>query len=164
MPAFAWWVPHTLRKRDRILKAMKKRYFRREQKYGIELPKTIKRALEIDKETGTNFWRNALRKEMDAIKGAFNILEEGATPPPGYKHLTCHCVFSVKADFSRKVRFCADGHKLEQTSAPTYASVVSRESVRILFTIASLNNLDVMAADISNAYLNAPCAEKLWIR
>ena len=69
----------------------------------------------------------------------------------------------IKADFSRKIRFCADGHKLEQTSAPTYASVVSRESVRILFTIASLNDLDVMAADISNAYLNAPCAEKLWI-
>jgi hypothetical protein len=24
--------------------------------FGIELPKTVKRALEIDKETGTNFW------------------------------------------------------------------------------------------------------------
>ncbi len=35
--------------------------------------------------------------------------------------------------------------------------------MRILFTIASLNDLDVMAADISNAYLNAPCAEKLWV-
>ena len=59
----------------------------------------------------------------------------------------------------------ADGHKLARdSSAPTYASVVSRESVRILFTIASLNDLDVMAADISNAYLNAPCGEKLWIR
>jgi len=27
-PAFAWWVPHTVKKRDRITKAMKKRYFR----------------------------------------------------------------------------------------------------------------------------------------
>jgi hypothetical protein len=28
-PAYAWWVRHTLRRRDHILKAMKKRYFRR---------------------------------------------------------------------------------------------------------------------------------------
>ncbi len=51
-PAFKWWVPHTLRRRDRILKAMKKRYHRTSQKFGIELPKTVKRALEIDEETG----------------------------------------------------------------------------------------------------------------
>ena len=55
-PAFSWWVPYTLKTRDRMVKAMKKRYFRKEQKYGIELPKTVKRALEIDKETGTTFW------------------------------------------------------------------------------------------------------------
>ena len=47
-PAFAWWVHHTLKKRNRILNAMKKRYFRRHQKFGIEIPKTITRALEID--------------------------------------------------------------------------------------------------------------------
>ena len=44
-PAFKWWVPHTIRKRNRILKAMKKRYFRTSQKFGIELPKTVKRLL-----------------------------------------------------------------------------------------------------------------------
>ena len=47
-PAFTWWVPHTLRRRNRILKAKKKRYHRTDQKFGIELPKTVKRALEID--------------------------------------------------------------------------------------------------------------------
>lgn len=45
----------------------------------------------------------------------------------------------------------------------TYASVVSRESVRIAFLIAALNGLEVQAADIGNAYLNAPCREKIWI-
>ena len=28
--------------------------------------------------------------------------------------------------------------------------------------IASLNSLEVSACDIGNAYLNAPCGEKLW--
>jgi hypothetical protein len=36
-PAFAWWVPYTIKKRDRVIKALKKRYFRQFQKYGIEL-------------------------------------------------------------------------------------------------------------------------------
>jgi hypothetical protein len=28
--------------------------------------------------------------------------------------------------------------------------------------IAALNDLDIMACNISNAYLNAPCREKIW--
>jgi hypothetical protein len=63
-PTFAWWVPYTIKKCDRIIKAVKKRYFRILQKYGIELPKDVKRALEIDQETGTSFWRDAIKKEM----------------------------------------------------------------------------------------------------
>ena len=34
--------------------------------------------------------------------------------------------------------------------------------MRLAFTIAALNDLEVMACDIGNAYLNAPCREKLW--
>ena len=45
----------------------------------------------------------------------------------------------------------------------TYSSVVSRESIRNGFVIAALNRLDVLAADIGNAYINAPCKEKIWI-
>ena len=40
-PAFRWWAPYALNTKNRILSAMKKRYFRRDQKYGIELPKTV---------------------------------------------------------------------------------------------------------------------------
>jgi hypothetical protein len=38
-------------------------------------------------------------------------------------------------------------------TALTYASVVSRESVRIMLTIAALNGLEVLSSDIQNAYL-----------
>ena len=44
----------------------------------------------------------------------------------------------------------------------TYASVVSRDSVRIALTLAALNDLNVMTADLQNAYLNADCGEKIW--
>jgi hypothetical protein len=39
---------------------------------------------------------------------------------------------------------------------------VSRESVRIMFLIAALNDLQVLSADIGNAYLNAPNREKVY--
>ena len=65
--------------------------------------------------------------------------------------------------FTRKVRLVADGHKTKHTSSSiTYSSVISRDSVRIVLTLASLNDCEIFACDIGNAYLNAPCREKLW--
>ena len=43
----------------------------------------------------------------------------------------------------------------------TFASVVSRESVRIALTLTALNDLEVKTSDIQNAYLTAPCSEKV---
>ena len=62
----------------------------------------------------------------------------------------------MKIDFTRKERWVLDGHKTPDHVGFTYAAVVSRESVRIAFTYAALNGLDVFAADIQNAYLQAP--------
>jgi hypothetical protein len=64
--------------------------------------------------------------------------------------------------FTRKARFVAGGHTTDTPASITYSSVVSRDSVRIAFLIAALNDLDVWAADIGNAYLNADCREKIW--
>jgi hypothetical protein len=44
-----------------------------------------------------------------------------------------------------------------------YATVVSRESVRIALTLAVLNDLKVKTADIENAYLTAPVGEKYGV-
>lgn len=51
------------------------------------------------------------------------------------------------------------------TEAPesmTNSSVVSHDSIQIAFLIAGLDDLDVLAGDVTNAYLNAPCREKIW--
>ena len=39
---------------------------------------------------------------------------------------------------------------------------MSRESVRIVFILASLNYLDIFVRDIVNAYFNSKCGGKLW--
>ena len=40
--------------------------------------------------------------------------------------------------------------------------MVSHDSVRLAFLIAGLNDLDVLAGDVTNVYLNASCREKIW--
>ena len=37
-PAFAWWVPHTLKKRNAIISKVKTRYWKRMHKYGVRIP------------------------------------------------------------------------------------------------------------------------------
>jgi Reverse transcriptase (RNA-dependent DNA polymerase) len=54
------------------------------------------------------------------------------------------------------------GHVTKPPSTQTYASVVSREPVRIAFLYAALNEVNVMSADIQGAQLNAPCKEKVY--
>ena len=46
-------------------------------------------------------------------------------------------------------------------SSTTFFLVVSRYSVRIALTIAELNNLDILACDIQNAYLTDLCIENI---
>ena len=51
----------------------------------------------------------------------------------------------------------------ETPATITYSSVVSRDSVRIAFLYAALNDLKVFACDIQNAYLTAKCREKIGV-
>jgi hypothetical protein len=163
-PAFAWWVRKVLRRRDRIISKVKSRYWKKTHKFGIELPKTVQRALKIDEETGTDFWRKAIEKEMKNVMPAFEFPEDNKVPD-FYKPIECHMVFDIKiGDLTRKARFVAGGHKTDPPKDSTYASVVSRDSVRIAFLAAALNGLDILAADVQNAYLNAPTKEKVYIK
>ena len=40
--------------------------------------------------------------------------------------------------------------------------MVSRDSIRLFFLLAALNDLNILSADIQNAYLSAPVKEKLY--
>ncbi|KAI2502057.1 Reverse transcriptase (RNA-dependent DNA polymerase) [Fragilaria crotonensis] len=169
-PAFKWWVAETLRTRNRIIAKVKKRYWKTSHKYGVRLPHSVQEALQIDKETGTDFWWQAIQKEMKKVMAAFEF-DDALTPEQvrsgksiyvGFQEISCHIIFDVKMDLTRKARFVAGGHVTETPASITYSSVVSRDSVRIAFLVAALNDLDIIACDVGNAYLNAPCREKIW--
>ena len=129
-PAFNWWVPHVLKKRDRIISLVQKRiprYLKRNFKFGIEIPASVKDALEIDKKNGNTYWANAIATEMKNARDAFKILPDGTKAPNGYQRINCHMVFDVKMeDFRQKARLVARGHMTEAPPTITYASVVSR--------------------------------------
>jgi hypothetical protein len=56
----------------------------------------------------------------------------------------------------------AGGHLTDVPPSMTYSTVVSRDTVRIGFLIAALNDLQVLAGDIQNAFLSAPTSEKIF--
>ena len=123
--AFKWGVPHTIRKRNRIISKLKSRYWKTTHKFGIRFPKTTKEALQIDNITGTDFWCKAINKEMSKAKIAWKV-NDGHTPSEareatttafvGFQEIGCHLIFNVKMDFTRKAPFVAGGHKTEAPS------------------------------------------------
>ena len=161
--AFAWWVPHMLKKRNTIISAMKMRLQKTTHKYGIGIPTSINPAMEIDRENENTMWKDALALEMFNVGVSFEILEEGQAAPPGWNKASGHLIWDVKMDFTRKARWVLDRHKTPDPIGSTFAGVVSLESVRIAFTYAALNGLQVFAADLHNAYLQAPFSQKDYV-
>ena len=79
-PAFNWWVPHVLKKRNRIISLVKKRiprYLKQNHKFGIEVPTSVKDALEIDKKNDNTYWANAIATKMKNVRAAIKILPDG---------------------------------------------------------------------------------------
>ena len=105
-PAFNWWVPHVLKKRDSIIAQVKRRsarYLKRTHKWGLEVPQSVDDALAIDKRKANTFWADAIAKEMKNVRVAFKILDDGERPPPGFQFIRCHMIFDIKMeDFRRK--------------------------------------------------------------
>jgi hypothetical protein len=116
-PAFAWWVPHVLRKRSQIIAKVKSKYWQRTHKFGIRIPKSIKEALKIDAENGHTLWRDTITLEMANVRVAFEEYEGELTQdgePNGYVN-----TYGVRREAWRelpsKARLVADSHK---TDAP----------------------------------------------
>ena len=131
-------------------------------KYGIRIPQYVNEAYELDKINGDTACGNAISKQMKNVSVAFDVLEDGKNPSAAHQRVFFHMIYDIKMDFTRKARLVAEGCRTPDPVNSTYAGVVSRESVRIALTYAALNDLDVYAADVQNAYLQAPCSEKYF--
>ena len=127
------------------------------------MPNTVKEAAELDAKNGDTRWMDAILKEMTNVRVAFDILKDGDRAPIGHKQINCHLIFDVKMeDFRRKARLVAVGHMIDTPNCMTYSSVFGRETVCIALTIAELNDLQVKAGDVMNAYVTSPYSKNIW--
>jgi hypothetical protein len=99
---------------------------------------------------------------MKNVMPAFEFREDDKMSI-GYQKIHHHMVFDVKLDLVRKARFVAGGHQTEVPSESVYSSYVWREGVRIAVLIAALSDLDILAANVQNTYMNAPTKEQLYM-
>jgi len=86
-PVSNYWVPHTLKKCDSLISLVKKRqtiHLKKTLKFGVEMPKIVKEASELDARNGDTKWTEAIAKEMKNIRVAFVILKEEGRGP--YTH------------------------------------------------------------------------------
>jgi hypothetical protein len=106
------------------VKTRSPRYLKRTHKFGIEVPKTVKKALdELDKKNGNTLWADAIANEMKDVRVPFKILPDGQTAPIGYQKIPCPMIFGVKMeDFCRKARLIAGGHRTEAPTTSSYCT------------------------------------------
>ena len=59
--------------------------------------------MEIDRKTGTDFWRLSIENEMKNIMPAFEFRDDNKMTI-GYKEIGCHMIFDFKMDLTRESR------------------------------------------------------------
>ena len=164
-PVFNWWVNAVLKKRLRIISLVKKinnLYLKKTHNFGIEVPKSVAQEYDLDENNGNTIWEYSIVKEMKDMSPAFRKIDNGGIVLIGYQCVNFHIIFDVNMeDICLEARFVAGGHVTDPPYTITYTSVVLRETVRIDFTLAYLNDLPVKLTDIKNAYITTPVTEKI---
>ena len=99
---------------------------------------------------------------MTHIDPVFSDLEDHKQLPNDYKYIHCYLIFDVKFELIRNVRFVANSQNVSPPLSTTFASMISCETICIMFTIADLNDLKVKSIDIKNSFIQAPLSKKLY--
>ena len=74
-PAFAWWVPHAIKKKARVISKIKSKCWQKTHKYGIRIPKSVQDAIRLDAKNGNALWLDAIMMEMKNVRPAFEAHE-----------------------------------------------------------------------------------------
>ena len=91
---------------------------------------------------------------------ALKKLKDKNEIPNGYKYVPLLWVFAVKFDLRHRARCVAGGHVTDDLEQDVYSGVVDLETAKIALVAAILTQLQIVAADISSAYIQAFTIEK----
>ncbi len=81
-----------------VVRKQTTRYLKWTHKFGIEVPKNVKEALDLDCKNGNTLWADAIAKEMKEVCITFNILPDGHSAQIGYQKIPCHMIFDIKME------------------------------------------------------------------
>ena len=123
-------------------------------------------ALKLDCLNGNAKWQDALQLEIDQLLkfNAFLIYNKGDINLKGYTYIPLLMVFDVKFEGQHKCQYVANGSVTNKLTDNIYSRVVGIDSVQIALLLAQLNGLQVCAGDISCAFLQSQCKEKIYTR
>ena len=133
--------------------------------FGVRIPKSIREARLLDKMNGNTKWDDAIEKELRALyeeHNCFEKLKDKNEIPNGYKYVPLLWVFAVKFDLRHRARCVAGGHVTDDLEQDVYSGVVDLETAKIALVAAILTQLQIVAADISSAYIQAFTIEKIY--
>ena len=91
--AFNWWVKQTLANRNRIISKFKAKNNKTKIKFGVKVPQTVEEAIQLDYKNRDMLWQEAIAKEMNNSRIAFQVLDHDESPPIGYTEITCHLIY-----------------------------------------------------------------------
>ena len=135
-------------------------------KYGIEVPKSTKHAEELDAQHGNSLWKEAYQKEIVSLLslGCLDFRPPDSKPGPDYQFVKLTMIYEVKQDGCCKARLVTGGHLVDPRGISTRSTIVKGVSVHLLDVIAHRDNLKVLCVDVGNAFITAPCLEKVYSR
>ena len=82
----------------------------------------------IDKNNGSTLWQDAIEKQMENVRVAFQTTPEDKKAPSGYEYINCYMVFDIKMkDFHRKECLVTGGHITHTLDGTTYSSVITEK-------------------------------------
>jgi hypothetical protein len=128
-------------------------YQKKTHKFGIQIPRTVCKAFEIDQILTILCGSMQSKRKMINVMPAFKILDPEAIEPVGHTCLPCHMIFDVKLVFTCNAQLAAGGDVMDPPSSIRYANVVSCSSICLAFLVAALNDLDILCANAQNMYL-----------
>jgi hypothetical protein len=81
-------------------------------KFGIQVPKGIKNAIDLDKKNGNHLCQEAIKTELKQLTDyqTFIVLDSGEDIPTGYQKIPYHMVFDVKYYLRHKARLVSGGN------------------------------------------------------
>ena len=135
-------------------------------KYGVQVPRNVKHAFELDSEEGHTHWADAIKKEVSSLLDleCFEFFPPEYKPSSEYQLTKLTMIFEVKQDGRRKARLVAGGHLVDPMGINPRSTVVKGISVRLLDLIAHRDGLRTLCGDIGNAFITAKCMEKIYAR